>query len=543
MHFGMIPVQDAEGAILAHSVKTPSGALKKGRVLSGDDIARLREAGAEEVMAARFEAGDVPEDEAAGRTAQAAAGENIEVAVPFTGRANLFAKAHGLAVIDQAKLLELNRLHEGLTIATVGAFEKVTPGQMAATIKVITFSVPEAVVGRAEALLASNGGLVSIAPFASKATGLILTLVPGTKRNVLEKRARAVGDRLEALGSKLGAIEYCDHNKEAVLAAIGKLSQESLDPILVFGASAIVDRGDVIPAAVEAAGGEIVHLGMPVDPGNLLLVGRLPGADVIGVPSCAGTPKVNGFDWVLERRLAGLPVGADEVTAMGLGGLLKEVLGRPQPRAQQAAEAERRAPRIAVIVLAAGRSTRMGKRNKLLEELRDKPIVRHVVEVALKSQASQVVVVTGHQSRRVRDALKGLDVDYTENPDYGEGLSTSLKAGLNALRSGLDGAIICLGDMPEVQASHLDHLIAAFAPKESRAICVPIREGRRGNPVLWSAEFFDEMGQIRGDAGARHLIGQHEDQVAEVDLASDAIFVDIDTPEALGRLREGALSE
>jgi len=543
MQFGMIPVQDAEGAILAHSVRTPSGALKKGRVLSGEDLARLGEAGIEEVMAARFEAGDVPEDEAAGRTARAAAGENIELAAPFTGRANLFAKAHGLAVIDQAKLLELNRLHEGLTIATVGAFEKVTPGQMAATIKVITFSVPEDVVARAEALLASNGGLVSIAPFACKAAGLVLTRVPGTKQNVLEKRTRAIGERLEALGSELGAVEYCDHSKDAVLAAIGKLSAKNLDPILVFGASAIVDRGDVIPAAVEAAGGEILHLGMPVDPGNLLLVGRLPGADVIGVPSCAGTPKVNGFDWVLERRLAGLTVGSDEVTAMGLGGLLKEVQGRPQPRAQKAADAARRAPKIAVIVLAAGRSTRMGKRNKLLEELRGLPIVRHVVQVGLESQGAQVVVVTGHQAARVCDALKGLDVTYASNPDYAEGLSTSLKAGLDALGPGLDGAIICLGDMPEVQASHLDRLIAAFAPKEGRAICVPIREGRRGNPVLWGAEFFDEMGQVRGDAGARHLIGQHEDQVAEVDLASDAIFVDIDTPEALGRLREGALSD
>ena len=543
MRFGVIPLQDAEGAILAHSVKAPSGALKKGRVLSGDDIARLRDAGIEDVMAARLEAGDVPEDQAADRTARAAAGDNIEVAAAFTGRANLFAKVHGLAVIDQIKLLELNRLHEGLTIATVAAFEKVTPGQMAATIKVITFSVPEEAVAHAEALFASNGGLVTIAPFAKKAAGLVLTQVAGTKQNVLEKRTRAMGERLQALGSELRDVEICDHNEDAVLAAIGKFSQRGLDPILVFGASAIVDRGDVIPAAVEAAGGEILHMGMPVDPGNLLLVGRLPGADVIGVPSCAGTPKVNGFDWVLERRLAGLQVGADEVTAMGLGGLLKEVQGRPQPRAQQVAEPARRAPRIAVVVLAAGRSTRMGKRNKLLEKSRGIPIVRHVVQAGLESQASQVVVVTGHQSRRVRDALKGLDVDYAENPNYGEGLSTSLKAGLDALGSGLDGAIISLGDMPEVQAAHLDRLIAAFAPKEGRAICVPIREGRRGNPVLWSAEFFDEMGQVRGDAGARHLIGQYEDQVAEVDLASDAIFVDIDTPEALGRLREGALND
>jgi len=540
MKFGMISLDTAEGATLAHSVKTPSGALKKGRVLAAPDIARLREGGLVEVMAARFEEGDVAEDKAARRIAVAAAGDGIDVAAAFTGRANLMARQSGLAIFDGPLLLDLNRLHEGLTIATLAPFEKVESGQMAATIKIITFALPEAVVAEAEALLSARGPLAAIAPFGARAAGLILTRVAGTSKKLLEKRTRVVEERLEALGSRLEHVEVCDHDLASVKRAIEALAAKGADPLLIFGGTAIVDRGDVIPAAVVETGGEVVHMGMPVDPGNLLLIAKLGQCDVIGLPSCAGSPKINGFDWVLERLLCGLDVGWDEVAAMGLGGLLKETQARVQPRRERAAPS-RRAPKIAVIVLAAGRSTRMGARNKLLEELQDEPIVRHVTKGALASKAAGVLAVIGHEAGLVRNALEGLDVIFVDNPDFGQGLSTSLRAGIGALDEMIDGAIVCLGDMPQVEAAHLDKLIAAFAPKEGRSICVPIRYGRRGNPVLWGSDFFEAMAQIRGDAGAKHLIGEHEDQVVEVDLNSDAIFIDVDTPETLWRLRELAL--
>ena len=201
-------------------------------------------------------------------------------------------------------------------------------------------------------------------------------------------------------------------------------------------------------------------------------------------------------------------------------------------------EPERCAPRIGVVVLAAGHSSRMGARNKLLEDLKGEPIVTHAVKQALGSTADGIVVVTGYEAQLVREALQGLGVTFVNNPEFAQGLSASLRAGLKGLMPGVDAAVICLGDMPQVEAIHIDRLIAAYAPKEGRAICVPVRHGRRGNPVLWGAKFFDAMMAVKGDAGARQLIGEYEDQVAEVDLDSDAIFVDVDTPEALWRLRE-----
>jgi molybdenum cofactor cytidylyltransferase len=547
MKFARFSLGDAEGAILAHSIALPRGTLKKGRVLSAADIERLRAEGHAEVVAARLEPGDVGEDEAARRVAVAATGPGVQAAAPFTGRANLIADASGLAVVDASLVARVNALDEGLTVATVPPFERVTAGQMIATVKVITFAVPESVVAAAEDILTA-GPLASVRPFAARTAGLVLTRMPATKPSVLEKRRQAIADRLAGLGSGLGPVETVAHEEAAVTAAIHRMAEAGVDPIVVFAASAIVDRGDVIPAALEAAGGRIVRLGMPVDPGNLMLLGRLGDRDVIGAPSCAASPKLNGFDWVLERRLAGLDVGAADVAAMGVGGLLKEIATRPQPRdgssatgdaAEAAQTGARHAPRIATVVLAAGRSTRFGPTNKLLADLDGKPVVRHSVEAVLASVARPVLVVTGHMADEVRAVLAGLPVTFVDSPRYRDGLAASLKSGLEALPAGLDGVVIALGDMPGITPDDIDRLVSGFAPKEGRSIVVPTYRGKRGNPVLFSAHLLAEMRDVEGDTGAKHVIGRHADEVAEVDLGSPRIFVDVDTPEALERVRRG----
>jgi len=189
---------------------------------------------------------------------------------------------------------------------------------------------------------------------------------------------------------------------------------------------------------------------------------------------------------------------------------------------------------IAVIILAAGRSTRMGAGNKLLADVNGRPMIRHAVEAALASQGKPVLVVIGHQAGAVREALAGLPIGFVENPCYAGGLSGSLRRGIDALPAGCEGALIVLGDMPQIARAHMDRLIAAFLPG---SICVATHKGKRGNPVLWPAACFAEMRQLKGDVGARELMAVHAAQVREVDVGSEAIFADIDTPEALARLR------
>jgi molybdenum cofactor cytidylyltransferase len=281
---------------------------------------------------------------------------------------------------------------------------------------------------------------------------------------------------------------------------------------------------------------------MPVDPGNLLLTGDLDGKPVLGLPGCAKSPKYNGFDMVLERLAAGLPVGRAEIVRMGAGGLLAEIASRPQPRDDSDDEAgPQQAPRVAVLVLAAGRSTRMGS-NKMLADAEGQPLVMHAVKAALASQAVEVIVVLGNMADEVRAVIEKAApaqsrLRFVVNPDFAEGLSTSVRTGIGALGKDIDAAIVQLGDMPGVSAALLDRLMAAFSPVEGRSICVPTVGGKRGNPVLWARRFFPEMAQLSGDSGAKHLIGEHADLVCEVEMAGEAAVTDIDTPEALAAWR------
>jgi molybdenum cofactor cytidylyltransferase len=191
---------------------------------------------------------------------------------------------------------------------------------------------------------------------------------------------------------------------------------------------------------------------------------------------------------------------------------------------------------VAAVVLAAGRSTRMGAENKLLAGIGGRPMVRRVAEAALASRARPVLAVTGHMAAEVGTALAGLDVMLVPNPDYASGLASSLKAGIRAVPADCAGAVILLGDMPLIYPGQINALLQAFAGTPD-AIVVPVHEGRQGNPVIWPRRLFSELLQLDGDAGAKRLIAMHGDEVREIDLTSDAIFADVDTPDALARAR------
>jgi len=537
MKFGRIQVARAEGAISAHSLRHAEGIIKKGQILLKSDIEALMRGGVDDILAARLEKDDVHENRAAALLAEAAAGAHVRVDKAFTGRVNLFAETDGLLQVDPAALGRINRIDEAITLATLDPFAKVAAGRMVATVKIIPYSVVRKSLDAALALARKAAPLLAVKPLTAHRAGLVQTRVAGTAEKVLDKTRRVLAERLEAVGSTLGEEIRCRHEAEEIAAAVKKLTEAGHDPVIVFGASAIIDRRDMVPAGIEAAGGRIEAFGMPVDPGNLLLLAKLGKVPVIGAPGCARSPKENGFDWVLERLLADLPVKRKDITAMGAGGLLMEIETRPQPRLGAAAEAEPE-PRVAALVLAAGRSRRMGGVNKLLEDFGGKPLVRRAVEAALASRASPVTVVTGHMEKAVRAALKGLKVAFVNNADFAQGLSTSLRTGLAALEPEADGVIVCLADMPGVSADLIDRLIGAFSPRLGRLIVVPTHQGKRGNPVLFSTRFKDALMAVKGDVGARHLIGANAEAVAEVE-ADQAALVDVDTPEALDAARRG----
>ncbi|MBM3573838.1 MAG: 4-diphosphocytidyl-2C-methyl-D-erythritol kinase, partial [Alphaproteobacteria bacterium] len=448
MIFDDLPVAAAEGAILAHSQRAGAKTFKKGRVLSAADLAVLQAAGVATVAAVRLEPGEIGEDAAANRLAAAACGDHITKSAAFTGRTNLFAETAGIVVADRARIDRFNLVDEAITLATLAPYDAVEPRQMVATIKIIPFAAAEAAVEACARIASENGPILQVAPFRAHDAGLIQTRLPGIKDSVLDAAAATTRARLEALGSRLVREIRCDHNAAAVSDAISQLRTQGCAPILLFGASAVTDRRDVLPSSIRTAGGYVDHFGMPVDPGNLLLLGRLdPATPVIGMPGCSRSPKLNGFDWVLQRLLAGLAVTRRDVMTMGAGGLLKEIPSRPLPRAGTAAAATAvkpaRMPRIAALILAAGQSTRMGGANKLLADIQGQPMLAHVVQAVGAAKIAEITIVTGHMAdeieRVARAAAGARTLRFVHNPDFAAGLSTSLAAGIAALGDDCDG--------------------------------------------------------------------------------------------------------
>ena len=534
MKFGPASPAEAIGGVTVHTLRQGSLVLKKGTTIGPAEVAQLQRAGVREVVVVRLEDGDVSEDVAAASIAEAVAGDGIHVERAFTGRANLFAAKAGVLVVDRAAVDRINGVDEAITFATLAAYKPVVEGEMVATVKLIPFGVEAKL--RDAAVKAASGGALRIAPYTIKRVGIVSTLLPGLAPKVVEKTLRVTAERLAPAGATIIADRRVPHDETALAAAIRELLGLGAELVIVFGASAIADRRDVIPAAITEIGGAIEHFGMPVDPGNLLLIGSAGGVPVLGAPGCARSPVENGFDWVLMRLLAGLKVTRAELTGMGVGGLLMEIVTRPQPREKPGTDGNRN---VAAIILAAGRSTRMGGPNKLLAELGGKTLVRIVTEQALASKAKGVIVVTGHQAELVEKALQGLNVKFVRNPSFAQGLAGSVKAGVAAVPGDADGAVICLGDMPLIDAHLIDRLIEAFAPDRGNLIAVPVSDNRRGNPVLWSRRFFNELMTLDGDIGARHLIARHSEAVAEVPVEGHGAFLDIDTPQALAAAQRG----
>jgi len=323
MRFGPLPLAEAEGAILAHSVDAGGVVLKKGSLLDSGALAALAAAGRESVICARLDPGDVGEDAAAARLAAAVAGAGLRMTPAATGRVNLHATGPGIIAVDAGRIDRVNGVNPLITVATLPPFARVGEGAMVATVKIIAWGVPEEDL----ALACAVGPALRLCPPVVKTATLIETTVTGREPPVKGREALAV--RLSRLGVSLGPRVVVPHTTEGVAAAVAAAEG---DVVFVLTASATSDPADVGPEGLRRAGGEVVQFGIPVDPGNLLFLGALGGRPVVGLPGCARSPALNGADFVLERVICGVPVGPDDLARMGVGGLLKDIPARGRRR-------------------------------------------------------------------------------------------------------------------------------------------------------------------------------------------------------------------
>ena len=321
MKFGTIPVAQAQGAILAHGTQIGSRRLPKGRLLDAADIAALQTAGIAEVIAATLDPGDLDENAAAAKLAHALAGNGVTISTAATGRVNLFADAAGIVNLDIGAINRVNAVNPMITVATLPQYTRVAAGNMVATIKIISYAVP----GDDLAKVATADAVSLLRPLYRTATLIETSLGkdPGTKGQ------KSLAKRLSRLDMVLDDIVTVSHNTNTLASALQAVTG---DVVFILTASATSDVDDIGPAALRTAGGNVIQFGMPVDPGNLLFLGDLHGKPVVGLPGCARSPALNGADWVLERVICGRPPSPADFAAMGVGGLLKEMPDRPQPR-------------------------------------------------------------------------------------------------------------------------------------------------------------------------------------------------------------------
>lgn len=542
MIFARYGCSEAEGVVLAHTLRLSNRTIKKGKTLTADDLADIQRDRIHYVTGVRLERDDTDEDRAAVAVATALAGPNLTIGKPMGGRCNLYAKHSGVAEIDRVRIDLINLSDGGITVATLPEYAEAVAEQAVASIKVIPFAVSQKMVERCVVLAEGEVPAVALKAYRPQRAALILTEAPGLKSSVLDLTRKVTQQRLESIGSRVVSEHRCAHSIDAVSEALQRALAGDCDMVLICGATVTVDTDDIVPAAIVREGGEIDHFGMPVEPGNMLLLAHHGSRTIINLPGCSRSPKLNGLDWVLQRTLADISVSRRDIQLMGVGGLIKDIPHVERIKKQRSQNkvsnelGKQNSPRIAAVILAAGRSSRMGEQNKLLATVGEAPMVTHVAAAAQASDAEQVIVVTDHEAERVQQALAALEVGNVYNPDYATGMASSLRCGLDAVSHEMDGVIILLGDMPFVTARQINELIDEFNPNMERDIVAPFRDGRRGNRVLWARRYFPAMKALTGDTGARGLLKEQAANVWDVLVSCDAVFKDFDTPEALASI-------
>ncbi len=320
MIFAQMPLEEAEGAVLAYKLEAGKSSLRKGTLLAREHIAALRQAGVEQVLAARFEPGDIGEDEAAHAIGHMLATDTVSLSKSAAGRINLFAATKGVFRADRACVDAINAYDPRISLATIHNHSRVESGQIIATIKIIPFAVPQSLLDEVPALLGPKSAL-EVLPFQPLRIGLIQSRLPSIRESVLDKTRELMQARILRNGGTLVAERRVMHDVQALGETIAEL-ETLCDMMVIFSASAVTDIADIVPRAILQAGGDILRIGVPVDPGNLLVLGRYKGKYIIAAPGSARSQRENSLDWILDRLMAGIELDQNALSHMGVGGLL-----------------------------------------------------------------------------------------------------------------------------------------------------------------------------------------------------------------------------
>ena len=523
--------EKSKGSILAQSYSLSERRLSKGTHVSKAIVELLNRENVKTILCAVPHAGDMHEDTAAKAISNAIDRKQIYAEEASTGRVNFKTPELCIVRYNRELIKKINLVNESIAFSIVEHNQLLAKNDLIATLKIIPFFASKIYVERVVALL-SKYEIFKIHRLEEKKVDFIQTYYNWQKRSIFKATSNVTRSRLDALGCLLEKETLIPHDHESLCSEIKSSLDSGAQVLLISGASAITDRSDYIPRAILSVGGEIIQYGLAVDPGNLLLIGQIGSTTVIGMPGCARSPKLNGFDWVLQLLMANIPITKEELADMGAGGLLMEIASRPLPRALSKS-VYKREKKIMGVILAAGNSTRMGKDNKLLRNVGDASLVRNTAVEMLNSDVDSCSIVLGYQSDKVAEVIKDLNISLILNPLWQEGQASSLKAALNTLDDTYSDLLIMLGDLPGVKSRHINTIIEEHLLTNNRRskITIPSFNGKKGNPVIWGRSFFPDLSNLEGDVGGRALFNHHPAAINLLDMDDPAVVTDTDTPE------------
>ncbi len=533
--------QDSIGAVLAQTYNLPGKIISKGTFVTNEIVAYFKTGNVKTILCAVPEEGDIHEDEAAEAISSAIDKNHIYADKASTGRVNFKSQSLCLVRYDRDFIKEVNLVDESIAFSIVEHNQLLAEGDLIATLKIIPFFMKKKYVDRVIKILAKDE-FFKIHSLKKKEVILIQTCFEWQKKSIFTATSNVTKARLEALGCSLNKEKLISHDYDTLRFAIRSSVKNGPEVLLISGASAITDRSDYIPKAILSEGGEIIQYGLAVDPGNLLLIGKVDNTTIIGLPGCARSPKLNGFDWVLQLLMADIPINREELADMGAGGLLMEIASRPLPRAL-ARSVSKREKKVMGVILAAGNSTRMGKDNKLLKNVGGAPLIRNTAVEMLKSDLDTCSIVLGYQSDKVAAVIKDLDIRLILNPMWEEGQASSLRAAINTLDETYSDLLIMLGDLPGIKSSHINSIIEEHLLIDNRKskITIPSFKGQKGNPVIWGRSFFHDLSNLEGDVGGRTLFSEHPAAINILEMDDPWVVKDADTPEDFEKfLADGA---
>ncbi len=523
--------QESLGSVIAQTYNLPGKTISKGTFMTSEIVGYFKESEVQNILCAVPDNGDIHEDEAANIISNAIDRSHIYIDSASTGRVNFKSRSLCLVRYKRDLIKKVNLVDESIAFSIVEHNQLLAKNDLIATLKIIPFFTQKKYVDRVISILDKNQ-LFKTHSLNKKEVSLIQTSFEWQKKSMFKATSNVTRNRLEALDCSLNKEKLIRHDYNVLRTEIRSSIESGIDILLISGASAIIDRSDYIPKAILSEGGEIIQYGLAVDPGNLLLVGKIGETTIIGMPGCARSPKLNGFDWVLQLLMADIPVVKEELAEMGAGGLLMEIASRPLPRTL-AKSVNKREKKIMGVILAAGNSRRMGKDNKLLKNIDGAPLIRNIALEITKSDLDSCSIVLGYQSDKVADVIKDLNINLILNPRWKEGQASSLKAVLDSLTSSYSDLLVMLGDLPGVKSGHINRIIEEHLSAENRRskITIPSFQGEKGNPVIWGKSFFHDLSNLEGDVGGRVLFDQHPAAINLIEMDDPGVVTDTDTPE------------